>query len=240
MGSKRPRRWLRRLVVTVVILGCLAVAADRAAAWVAEDRLATMAADEAAEYDVRAADTSVEIGGFGFLPQVAREEFSTVTLTMLRPTFSSVPAEDLVVTMNRVHVPRALMTGGSGAAVTIEATELKLRLSPAELTKLAARATNLDDLHLSIVDGRLHAKLSVRGQEVDATLSPTVEEGRIVLAVDQLSDSIPSVVRTTVSRLLARGITLPEMPFGASLKQVAVEGSSVVLVATADDLTFAG
>ncbi|WP_433161829.1 LmeA family phospholipid-binding protein [Kribbella sp. CA-247076] len=240
MGSRRPRRWLRRLVVTVVVLGCLVVGADRAAAWVAEDRLATMAADEAAKYDVQAADTSVEIGGFGFLPQVVREEFSTVTLTMRQPTFSSVPAEDLVVTMDTVHVPRALVTGGSGTAVTIDSTEMKLRLSPAELTKLAARATNLENLGLSIVDGRLHAKLSVRGREVDATLSPKVEQGRIVLAVDQLSDSIPSVIRTTVSRLLARGITLPEMPFGASLKQVAVEGNSVVLVATADNLQFAG
>ncbi|MEV0288951.1 MULTISPECIES: DUF2993 domain-containing protein [unclassified Kribbella] len=213
--------------------------ADRAAAWVAEDRLATMAADEAAKYDVQAADTSVSIGGFGFLPQVAREEFQSVTLTMQQPTFSSVPAEDLTVTMSGVHVPRALVTGGAGAAVTIDSTDMKLRLSPAELTKLAARATGVDDLTLRVVDEKLHAQLAVRGVDVDATLVPKVEKGRIVLAVDQLSDAVPSALRTVVSRLLARGITLPELPFGASLKQVAVEGSSVVLVATADDLQFA-
>ncbi|MFI7065995.1 DUF2993 domain-containing protein [Kribbella sp. NPDC050124] len=213
--------------------------ADRAAAWVAEDRLATMAADEAAKYDVQAADTSVRIGGFGFLPQVAREEFKSVTLTMQQPTFSDVPAEDLTVTMTGVHVPRALVTGGSGAAVTIDSTDMKLRLSPAELTKLAARATGVDDLTLRVVDEKLHAQLAVRGVDVDATLVPKVEKGRIVLAVDQLSDAVPSALRTVVSRLLARGITLPELPFGASLKQVAVEGSSVVLVATADDMKFA-
>ena len=231
---------MRRLVVTVVILGCLAVGADRAAAWVAEDRLATMAADEAAQYDVQAADTKVEIGGFGFLPQVAKEEFSSVTLTMRQPTFSTVPAEDLVVRMTGVHVPRALLTGGSGAAVTIDSTDMKVRLSPAELAKLAARATGVDDLTLRIVDGKLQARFSVRGIDADATISPKVEKGRIVLAVDELSDAVPSVLRDTVSSLLARGITLPKLPFGASLKQVAVEGSSVVLVATADDLKFAG
>ncbi|MFG1818230.1 DUF2993 domain-containing protein [Kribbella sp. NPDC049174] len=224
----------------MVILGLLGVGADRAAAWVAEDRLATMAADEAAQYDVQAAETKVAIGGFGFLPQVVKEEFSTVTLTMQQPTFSSVPAEDLVVTMTGVHVPRALVTGGSGAEVTIDSTDLKVRLSPAELAKLAARATGVDDLTLRIVDGRLHAQLSVRGIDADATLSPKVEKGRIVLAVDELSDKVPSVVRNAVSSMLARGITLPKMPFGASLKQVAVEGNSVVLVATVDDLTFAG
>lgn len=239
MGSRRPRRWLRRLVVTVVVLGCLVVGADRAAAWVAEDRLATMAEDEAAKYDVQAADTNVSIGGFGFLPQVAREEFESVTLTMQQPTFSNVPAEDLTVTMTGVHVPRALVTGGSGAAVTIDSTDMKLRLSPAELTKLAARATGVDDLTLRVVDEKLHAQLAVRGVDVDATLVPKVEKGRIVLAVDQLSDAVPSALRNVVSRLLARGITLPELPFGASLKQVAVEGSSVVLVATVADLEFA-
>jgi hypothetical protein len=227
-------------MVTIVILGCLAVGADRAAAWVAEDRLATMAADEAAQYDVHAAETKVEIGGFGFLPQVVREEFSSVTLTMLQPTFSSVPAEDLTVTMTEVHVPRALVTGGSGAAVTIDSTDMKLRLSPAELTKLAARATGVDELTLRVVDGRLHAQLPVRGVDIDATISPKVEKGRIVLAVDELSDSVPSALRGAVRSLLAQGITLPELPFGASLTQVAVEGSSVVLVATADDLQFAG
>ncbi|MGW1345876.1 LmeA family phospholipid-binding protein [Kribbella sp. NPDC002412] len=213
--------------------------ADRAAAWVAEDRLATMAEDEAAKYDVQAADTNVSIGGFGFLPQVAREEFESVTLTMQQPTFSNVPAEDLTVTMTGVHVPRALVTGGSGAAVTIDSTDMKLRLSPAELTKLAARATGVDDLTLRVVDEKLHAQLAVRGVDVDATLVPKVEKGRIVLAVDQLSDAVPSALRNVVSRLLARGITLPELPFGASLKQVAVEGSSVVLVATVAGLEFA-
>ncbi|GAB2646545.1 hypothetical protein GCM10009743_22680 [Kribbella swartbergensis] len=227
-------------MVTVVILGCLAVGADRAAAWVAEDRLATMAADEAAQYDVRAADTEVKIGGFGFLPQVVKEEFSSVTLTMRQPTISSVPAEDLVVTMTGVHVPRELVTGGSGAAVTVDSTDMKVRLSPAELAKLAARATGVDDLTLRIVEGKLHARLSVRGIDADVAISPKVDKGRIVLAVDELSGSVPSVVRDAISRLLARGITLPELPFGASLRQIAVEGSSVVLVATAADLEFAG
>src|SRR4051812_50103198 len=72
MSSRRPGHWLRRLVVTVVVLGVLAVAVDRAAAWVAENQLATMAENEAAQYDVRAADTSVKIGGVGGLPPPGR------------------------------------------------------------------------------------------------------------------------------------------------------------------------
>jgi hypothetical protein len=239
MSSRRPRRWLRRFVVTVVILGCLGVAADRAAAWVAQNRLATMAEQEAAQYDVRAADTSVKIGGSGFLPQLFVQKFSSMTLNMQQPTFSSVPAEDLTVELTGVHVPRALLTGQTGTAVTVDSTDMRLKLSPAELAKLAARATGLDDLTMRVVDGKLHARLTVSGIEADATIRPQVKNGRIVMAVDQLPDGVPAAIRDGMTSLLAKGITLPELPFGASLKQVGVEGSSVVLTATAANLKFA-
>jgi hypothetical protein len=146
MSSRRSGRALRRLIVFVVVVAILAVAADRAAKWLAEDQLATMAEQEAAQYDVRAADTSVEVGGFGFLPQLVKQEFSTVTLTMRQPTISSIPAEDLTVVMSGVHVPRAALTGGSDAAVTVDTTDMQVRLSPTELAKLAARTTGVDDL----------------------------------------------------------------------------------------------
>ena len=239
MSSRRPRRWLRRFVVTVVILGCLGVAADRAAAWVAENRLATMAQEEAAQYDVRAADTSVKIGGFGFLPQLFAQKFSSMTLNMQQPTFSSIPAEDLTVDLTGVHVPRALVTGQTGTAVTVDSTDMRLKLSPAELGKLAARTTGLDDLTMRIVDGKLHARLTVSGIEADATIRPLVKNGRIVMSVDKLPDGVPSAIRDGITSLLAKGITLPELPFGASLKQVGVEGSSVVLTATAANLKLA-
>jgi hypothetical protein len=238
MSSRRPRRWLRRLVVTVVVLGVLAVAVDRAAAWVAENQLATMAENEAAQYDVRAADTSVKIGGFGFLPQLARERFSKVTLTMKQPTFDSIPAEDLKVELHGVHVPRGLLTRTPGTAVTIDSTEVRLQLSPAELAEVAVRSTGVQGLSLDAVDGKLRAKLSVRGVEAAATLRPQVENGRLVLAVDQLSDAVPSFIRNAVRNQLSRAITLPKLPYGATLKQVSVEGNSVVLTATAADLEF--
>ena len=111
-----------------VVLGVLAVAVDRAAAWVAENQLATMAEKEAAQYDVRAADTSVKIGGFGFLPQLAKERFSKVTLTIKQPTFDSIPAEDLKVELHGVQVPRGLLTRTPGTAVTIDTTDVRLQL----------------------------------------------------------------------------------------------------------------
>ncbi|GAB3947468.1 hypothetical protein GCM10029976_076800 [Kribbella albertanoniae] len=227
---------MRRLVVTLIVLAVLAVAADRAAAWAAENRLASMAEQQAARYDLTAQDTSVQIGGFGFLPQVAKEEFKSVTMTMTKPTFSEVPGENLEVKMTGVHVPRAVITGGSGASVTVDNTDIRLALSPAEVAKLAARGTGLSGLKLEAVDGKLRAKLSVGEFAVDVAVTPTAKNGRVALAVDEISSDVPAVARDLLKSRLARGISLPKLPYDATLKEVAVEGGNVILIATAANL----
>jgi hypothetical protein len=240
MSSSRPRRRFRGLLITVVILVVLGFVADRAAESFAEDRLAVLAEDEAAKYDVRATDTSVEVGGFGFLPQLARGEFSEVTLTMKQPTVSAVQAEDLTVAMSGVHVPRQALTGDPNAAVTVDSSDVQLRLSPAALTKLVARTSGLDGLTLRIAGGKLQAQVKIQGVEAAATVQPQAQNGRIRLVVSELSGSIPSAIRELLTSQLAQGIQLPELPFGASLKQVAVEGQAIALTATAANVQFAG
>ncbi|WP_344109948.1 DUF2993 domain-containing protein [Kribbella alba] len=231
MSSTRPRRGLRALVIVVVLLACLGFAADRVAESLAEDRLAVVAQDEAARYDVRASSTSVEVGGFGFLPQLARGEFSRITLTMQQPTFSSIPAQDLTVVMSGIQVPREVLTGGTGAGVKVTSADLKLRMSPDALNRLA-RAGGLDGLTLRIVNSKLQARVAVQGVTASATVRPQVQNGRISLVVDGLP-GVPSAIRDAVNSVLARGIVVPDLPFGASVKQVAVDGQSILLTATA-------
>jgi hypothetical protein len=227
---------LRSLVIAVVVLACLGFIADRVAESLAEDRLAAIAENEATRYDVRASDSSAEVGGFGFLPQLARGEFSRITLTMQRPTISSIPAQDLTVAMTGVHVPRELLTGGTGAAVMVDSADLRLRLSPDALTKLATRTSNLDGLTLRIVGAKLQARVVVQGVEASATVRPQVQNGRVRLIVDDLPAAVPPTVNDAMKSLLARGIVVPNLPFGASLKQVAVDGQSILLTATAAHL----
>jgi hypothetical protein len=222
---------LRALVIVVVLLACLGFAADRVAESLAEDRLAAVAQDEAARYDVRASSTSVEVGGFGFLPQLVKGEFSRITLTMQQPTFSSIPAQDLTVVMSGIQVPREVLTGGTGAGVKVTTADLKLRMSPDALNRLA-RAGGLDGLTLRIVNSKLQARLVVQGVTASATVRPQVQNGRISLVVDGLP-GVPSAIRNAVNSVLARGIVVPELPFGASVKQVAVDGQSILLTATA-------
>jgi hypothetical protein len=212
---------MRKVLVAIVLLVLLGVVADRVAESVAEDRLVEVAEEEAARYDVRSSGGSAEIGGFGFLPQLAGEDFSRVTLTMQRPTFQSVQAQDLTVAMTGIHVPRSLLTGDTTATVNVDAAELRLRLSPEALTTLGA----LDAVSLRIVNGNLQARVA----GVAATVRPEVRNGRLRLVLD---DQVPSAIRS----LLADGIKIPDLPFDASLKQAAVDGQFILLTAAATDI----
>lgn len=230
MSAKR-RRPLRTFLIVLLVLAGLSVAADRAAEAVAEDQLAKAATREAAQYDVRAASTSVEVGGFGFLPQLARERFDRITMTMDQPSIESVPAEDLVVTMDGIHVPRALLTGGAGA-IDVDTADVRIRVSPNTLT----RFTTLEGLTLRAADGALEAQVKALGAETTVKVRPQIVNGVIRLNADEVPAELPAAARRAVENLLERGIRLPRLPFGATLKEIAVQDGAVVITATASNL----
>ena len=231
--SPRPRRGLRGFVIAIVLLACLVFVADRVAEAAAEDKLATVAAQEAAKYDVRANGTDVEIGGFGFLPQLAKGSFETITVTMDQPTISKVPAEDLTVVMRTVDVPRELITGDGTAKILVDDADLRARLSAGSLTRLAQQTSGLDGLTLRTTQGKLQAKLEFRGIEITAAVKPQVRDGAISLTASELPDDVPAQIKDSLNALLQKGFQVPELPFDAQLKEIAVENGSIVLTATA-------
>ena len=237
MSSTKPRRRhpFRTLFIVVVIIGLLGFGADRLAESVAEGRLATVAADEAATYDVTSSDTSAEVAGLAFLPQVATGDFSKITLTMQQPTVEDVSAENLTLVMNDIHVPRSAMTGGGGT-VTVDNADLQLRLSPASLGQLISASSGLRNLSLKIVDDKLQATMTVRGIKVTTAILPEARNGRLGLQVDDLPAEIPSAAEDLIKAQLAKGIQLPKLPFNASLQQIAIQDQSILLTATAANL----
>ncbi|MFF0264675.1 DUF2993 domain-containing protein [Kribbella sp. NPDC004536] len=231
MSPSRQGRGLRRLIVTLVVLVVLAVAADRIAAAVAQNQLASMAQKEAAKYQVRSADTSAKIGGFGFFPQLFNQKFAKVTLTMGKPAFSKVPGENLTVDMTGVHVPRSLLFKQTGT-VTVDKTDMQVRLSPRELGRLAVKTTGLQGLSMEAVGGKLHVKYAANGVNLDVPVVPQIQDGKLTL---DLSDgSVPAALKSE----LTNGIELPELPFKAQLTSVDLKDNAVVLAATVPDLSF--
>jgi hypothetical protein len=239
MSSTKPRRRhpFRTLFIVVVIVALLGFGVDRLAESLAESRLATVAANEAATYDVSASDTSAEVAGFAFLPQVAKGDFAKITLTMQQPTVENVSAENLTLIMNDIHVPRSVMTGGGGT-VTVDNADLQLRLSPASLSKLISASSGLRNLSLKIVDAKLQATMTVRGIKVTTSILPEARNGRLGLQVDDLPAEIPSAAGDLIKAQLSKGIKLPELPFNASLKQITIQDQSILLTAAATNLTL--
>jgi hypothetical protein len=233
MSPSRQGRGLRRLIVTLVVLAVVVVAADRIAAAVAQNQLAAMAQKEAAKYQVRSADTSVKIGGFGFFPQLIKEKFSKVTLTMGKPAFSKVPGENLTVDMTDVHVPRSLLFKQTGT-VTVGKTDMQVRLSPRELGRLAVKTTTIQGLSTEVVGGKLHLKYAANGINLDVPVVPQIKDGKVTLDVGDLSGSMPAALKSQ----LASGVELPQLPFNAQLTSVSIQDNAVVLAATVQDLAF--
>jgi hypothetical protein len=233
MSPSRQGRGLRRLIVTLVVLAVVVVAADRIAAAVAQNQLAAMAQKEAAKYQVRSADTSVKIGGFGFFPQLIKEKFSKVTLTMGKPAFSKVPGENLTVDMTDVHVPRSLLFKQTGT-VTVGKTDMQVRLSPRELGRLAVKTTTIQGLSTEVVGGKLHLKYAANGINLDVPVVPQIKDGKVTLDVGDLPGSMPAALKSQ----LASGVELPQLPFNAQLTSVSIQDNAVVLAATVQDLAF--
>jgi LmeA-like phospholipid-binding len=215
MNPRRARRGCgpRALIVVLVLLAGLLVVADRAAEAVAEDRLATTAQQEALRYDVKGDRPDVEIGGTGFLPQLVRGEFKSVTMTMKQPTISSVPVDDLTVAMAGIQVPRELLTGGAGGTITADTANMLVRLPPESLTRLAIRTSGLEGLTLRVVDGKLQARVMIQDIQAVATVQPQVVDGRIRLTVDDLGAGVPVTVRDALNSMLSGGF---EVPCGAT------------------------
>jgi hypothetical protein len=139
--------------------------------------------------------------------------------------------------MNDIHVPRSAMTGGGGT-VTVNNADLQLRLTPASLTKLVAASSGYRNLSLKIVGQKLQATMTVRGMQASATVVPEARNGRLGLQIGELPSEVPSAVRDLIKAQLAKGIKLPELPFNATLKQFAIQDQSIVLTATAINLTL--
>jgi LmeA-like phospholipid-binding len=90
---------VRKLVVALIVLGVLAMAADRVAArWVGQEVERRLVAEGFSEPDV-------QMHGFPFLPQLAARDFDRVSLTSKRVQGAEGSAEDVGAVLTNVRVP---------------------------------------------------------------------------------------------------------------------------------------
>ncbi|KXK62216.1 hypothetical protein AWW66_09265 [Micromonospora rosaria] len=246
----RPRRRGRKVLVTLVVLllvlGGLAVVADRVAVAVAERAIADQVRQEVARQQVESAPPEVQVGGFPFLNQVVAGRYDRITIR-LRDVRGSVqgnavnlPALDIDARNVRASLDTLRSGQGDVVAETVDGTGT---ISYDSLAALLDRP----GLKLGERDGRLAvtAPVDILGQQltVSGTAEVTVsEQGQVALKVDEVdAEGLPAVpLARTLLNNWAQGISidvpLPELPFQLTVREVRPLPGGLAVTADARDV----
>ncbi|GAA4838620.1 hypothetical protein GCM10023221_15090 [Luteimicrobium xylanilyticum] len=212
-------RFLRRLLITVVVLALLAVAADRVACWAFER---TFAREATAQSDAR--DVSAKIHGFPFLTQLWNGSLDDVSVRAGSASFGGTTVTDVDVDGSGVSLSSPYVVTDGTVHATVPA---------ATLEKLVAKRTG-SDVTIDATDGGLVATTKVLGVSVGLVLDPKVSDGALAVDVKAAkiagatvsADSLPGGLADTV-----RGLKVPlDLPKGVRLT-----GADVVPADGGDD-----
>ncbi|MFC8731106.1 DUF2993 domain-containing protein [Luteimicrobium sp. NPDC057192] len=226
-------RFLRRLLITVIVLALLAVAADRVACWAFER---TFAHEATAQTDAR--DVSASIHGFPFLTQLWNGSLDDVTVSAGSATFGGTTVTDVDVDGTGVSLTSPyVVTDG-----TVEAT-----VPSAELEKQVAARTR-SDVAIEATDDGLVATTKVFGLDVGLVLEPKVSGGSLAVDVKAAKIAGATVSANALPGGLAStldGLKVPlDLPKGVTLTGASVvparDGSDggVRVSATASDVAL--
>jgi hypothetical protein len=230
------RRGLTVLLVLVLLLAGVLVAADRGAAWYAERRLATQAADWAARSGARAGtQPEARVEGFPFLDQVARGRYDGVVITVRNVGTGGLIASRLDLHLIGVHLPLSDLTAGNLSGARADRVTATARIPLAEFqTALGPRGVTL-----RVQGGRLRVEVPFEIAGYKSTVSGLAnveaDGGKLRLRLSDLTaagSDLPQSAADAISRELAGIIEAPKLPYGLRLDQVRVTPAGLVATAS--------
>ena len=202
------------------VTGIVAVGLVAVGAYVA-DGLARGSAEETAEQTVRQqvqvdGDLDVRIEGFPFLTQLARGSFDDV-----RATATSVVLDGLTVTDVTADLRGASLEAPYRVRdVTVEAT-----VPTATVQQVVDERTSLD---VGVEGDALRATGDVLGLEIGASLVPRVQDGRLLVDVEEVTLGAATVDVTDLPGGLADRLQGVEVPVEGLPEGVRLTGATVV------------
>jgi hypothetical protein len=234
MSAGRRRRWVV-LVLLLVVVG-MVVAADRGAAWYAQQRLA----EETAAWATRAGapagtKPAVRIEGFPFLTQVVRGEYDGIVVTARDVGAGGLVASRLDLHLRRVHLPLSALAGGDLARGRAE------QVTATAYIPLSEFATALNPRGVTVrVEGnrlRIEVPFEIAGFKSRVTGLAAVEavDGRLRVRLSDLraaGSELPQSVADSVSQQLAKLVEAPQLPYGLKLDRVRVTPDGLVASAS--------
>jgi hypothetical protein len=223
---------MRALLITIVVLLGLAVAADRIAVTVAQNRVGA----ELARQGGLAGSPTVEITGFPFLTQAVEGTYQDVRISLTADELRQPAGTRADVSLQGVHVPLSSVLSGSVSSVPVDRIDGTATLSYALLSAQLGGDTTLrregDGL-------RITKTVDIAGTTLPLTAAGTVtlDGNDLVVSVQQASGAgvdIPSFIVEEASSLLSFRYTIPALPFGLQLTAIrpADDGVMVTVHAT--------
>jgi hypothetical protein len=230
---RRRRRWPIVLLIVLLVLVGLAIAADRVALSLAEDKAAS--ALQSSQDLSHKPDVSVD--GFPFLTQLAAGRFDEVDVTandLVVGTAHDVQIERVVVRLHDVHVSDSYSTFHVATA-TADGS-----MSYPELSRLLRTPVHAG------ASGRLVARPSVHllGRTFTGTVSALVHAssaGGITFTDPKVAVSgvsLPTVVARALAAVFERSISLAGLPFHVRVTGARVTPDALVLELAGRDLTY--
>ena len=229
---------MRALLIVLLLLGGLALAADRGAEAVAEDRVAQLVAERGG----LAGQPQVEIGGFPFLTQALGGRYDDVRISLTGADLGQPEGTSADVSVRGVEVALSDVLSGSVQQVPVERVDGTATLSYALLAEQLGPGTTVTR------DGdrlRVQRTVEVAGVSVPLTATGTVslDGDTLVVDVDDASGAgvdVPDVLVDQVSDALDVRYRIPQLPFGLQVTGVAPADDGVRVRVEATDTVLQG
>ncbi|WP_164479247.1 DUF2993 domain-containing protein [Nakamurella antarctica] len=230
---------MRKLLITLVILGAVLVAADYGLRWIATTKIS----DAVASQLRLAAAPEVKIAGFPFTWQAISGRYDDVSITVPNLSLGPVTGVDADLTLRDTTIGLSDAVAGNIDAMVAGAADLIVTLPVSSL----AAALRLTGLAIATApDGALaiSSTIALAGQSIPVT---GILQAKIVDSVVQLRvGSLSAVGLAAPPQLLAAagaglGVDLPltAVPFRIDAASVSAVGGNVVITGAASNVRVA-
>jgi hypothetical protein len=229
---------VRALLVVVLVLLGLAVAADRFAVRVAEDKVAQQLAEKGGLHGKPA----VDIAGFPFLTQAVAGRYDDVRISLTAEQLGQPAGTRADVVLHGVHVPLSSVLSGSVDRVPVDRIDGTATLSYALLSAKLGGDTTLRPEGKGL---RVTKTVELLGKAIPLTATGTValDGNQLVIDVSKAAGAgldLPGFLVNRASDLLDLRYDLPALPFGLHVTGITPADDGVHLTLGATDAVLGG
>jgi hypothetical protein len=229
---------VRALLVVLLLLLGLAVAADRFAVGIAEDKVAQQLAEKGGLHGTPA----VDIAGFPFLTQAVAGRYDDVRISLTAEQLGQPAGTRAHVVLHCVHVPLSSVLSGSVDRVPVDRIDGTATLPYALLTAKLGGDTALRPEGQGL---RVTKTVDLLGKTIPLTAAGTVtlDGNQLVLDVSKAAGAgvdLPGFLVSRASDLLDLRYDLPALPFGLRVTALTPADDGVHLTLGATDAVLGG